>query len=36
MIENLRRILIICQTVTAEDINAGNYTIDDVILPMPG
>ncbi|KAK4852575.1 hypothetical protein QYF36_025154 [Acer negundo] len=24
------------KTVTAEDINAGNYTIDDVILPMPG
>ncbi|KAH7571925.1 hypothetical protein JRO89_XS04G0167600 [Xanthoceras sorbifolium] len=24
------------KTVTAEDINARNYTIDEVILPMPG
>ncbi|GAV81172.1 TruD domain-containing protein [Cephalotus follicularis] len=24
------------KAVTAEDINNGNYTIDDVVLPMPG
>ncbi|GLT32711.1 hypothetical protein SLA2020_073560 [Shorea laevis] len=24
------------KAVTAEDINAGNYTIEDVVLPMPG
>lgn len=27
---------IIWQAVTAEDIDNGNYTIDDIVLPLPG
>ncbi|CAL2269459.1 unnamed protein product [Prunus armeniaca] len=35
--ERLNLVKVSCvQAVTAEDILSGNYTIDDVVLPMPG
>lgn len=36
--EDIKRafFLHIYQVVTTEDIDPGNYTIEDVVLPMPG
>jgi hypothetical protein len=33
---NLKCVYLIWQAVNAEDLNSKCYTIDDVILPMPG
>jgi len=32
----LKCVYFVWQVVDAEDLNSGCYTIDDVILPMPG